>query len=651
MFRSPHGTAPTPVELRPHAAEWFLALPDDEPGLGISAALPPTACRVDHPSGRPWLLGRWDARDMRVASAGRVRVAALGACAAEAAALERTAARVRDVTDLAAASAHIPGSFHLLASVDGTAYLQGTLSGMRRVFRATIAGVTVAADRADVLAALSGGRFDEGLLAARLLVLGDTLPSITVNDALWQGVALIPSDSYLRVAPSGHGSVATRWTPPDADLSLEEGALVLRHALDAAVTARRSSGRVLGSDLSGGLDSTSLCYLAAAGGRPLITFSSDTGDPRDDDLMWAAWAAEGIPHAQRLVVAASELPLHYTDITRPAEPLDEPHPRIADRAAERAVVELLREQGVELRLTGEGGDELVGSSEAYLPGLVRRRPLLALSHLRAFRASGRWSLRTTVRALRPTDPRELLERSARCLSAGLVNTRDLPRDDRAPVAASLPAWATPRTVELVRDRMTRAADEIRVLSRDAAQDELIRGIVEAGQIARCTSQFSASIGLPMSSPFLDDAVVEACLAVRPEERAHPWRYKPLLKAAMRGMVPPRSLTRASKPDGTSLVLRGIRENREKLISLCDDARLARLGMIDARALRAACSTSLWASEDVPAALWDTLACERWLRDLEQLTAPQGRTTPHAPRLARGPHESQDGDVEHAHAAT
>jgi asparagine synthase (glutamine-hydrolysing) len=407
---------------------------------------------------------------------------------------------------------------------------------------------------------------------------------------------------------------------------------------------------VLGADLSGGLDSTSLCYLAATGGRPLITYTSDTGDPRDDDLMWADLAAEGIPHVQRLVVAASELPLHYTDITRRADPLDEPHPDIADLAAERAIVELLRGQGVELRLTGEGGDELLGESESYLPGLFRRRPLLALQHLRAFRAFGRWSWRTTARALRPAQPREQLERSARRLSAGLVNTKDLTRDDRAPVAASLPAWATPRTVELVRDRMIRAAEEFRVLSRDTAQDELIRGIVETGQIARCTSQFSASIGLPVSSPFLDDAVVEACLAVRPEERAHPWEYKPLLKAAMRGMIPPRSLTRVSKTDGTSLVLRGIRENGEKLVSLCEDARLAQLGMIDARALRAACSTSLWASEDVPDAFAGTLACERWLRDLEQLTAPPGRVTPSASRLARGPHWSQDGDVEHARAA-
>src|SRR3954463_4305795 len=126
MNRFPHGTASIPVELRPHGAEWFLALPDDEAGLGISAALPPTACRVDHPSERPWLIGRWDARDMRGASAGRILGAGLGARTAEAAAHQRTAAKSHAVTNSAAASARIPGSFHLLASVDGTAYLQGT---------------------------------------------------------------------------------------------------------------------------------------------------------------------------------------------------------------------------------------------------------------------------------------------------------------------------------------------------------------------------------------------------------------------------------------------------------------------------------------------------------------------------------------------
>src|SRR3712207_9121233 len=107
MDKTARGAAPH-AGLRAHGGEWFLALPDNEAGCGILAVLPPTACRVDHPSGRPWLIGRWDVRDLRVASAGRVRIAGLGACAAEAAALERTAARIHAVTDVAPAVARIP---------------------------------------------------------------------------------------------------------------------------------------------------------------------------------------------------------------------------------------------------------------------------------------------------------------------------------------------------------------------------------------------------------------------------------------------------------------------------------------------------------------------------------------------------------------
>ncbi len=46
--------------------------------------------------------------------------------------------------------------------------------------------------------------------------------------------------------------------------------------------------------------------------------------------------------------------------------------------------------------------------------------------------------------------------------------------------------------------------------------------------------------------FLDDRVIEACLAVRPGERVSPGRYKPVLGAAMCGIVPEECLRRSNK---------------------------------------------------------------------------------------------------------
>ena len=84
-------------------------------------------------------------------------------------------------------------------------------------------------------------------------------------------------------------------------------------------------------------------------------------------------------------------------------------------------------------------------------------------------------------------------------------------------------------------------------------------------------------------------MIEAGLAVRPEERITPWRYKPLIVEAMRGIVPDQSLARQTKANGSGDADPGLRRHRAELLALWDDSRLGRLGLIDAAALRELCT--------------------------------------------------------------
>jgi hypothetical protein len=110
-------------------------------------------------------------------------------------------------------------------------------------------------------------------------------------------------------------------------------------------------------------------------------------------------------------------------------------------------------------------------------------------------------------------------------------------------------------------------------------------------------------------------VIEAGLAVRPEERISPWRYKPLITEAMRGVVPQQTLMRQTKASATYEELVGVRTHRADLLALCEDSWLARLGLIDANALREMIRrpqpTYLQTGD-----LHPTVACEVWLRTLE-----------------------------------
>ncbi|MBB5775431.1 hypothetical protein [Nonomuraea jabiensis] len=86
-------------------------------------------------------------------SAGATRLAVIGRCAFDADRLAVEASRLRDPAHLARPARTLPGSFHLVAALDGRLRVQGTASGLRLVFHARVNGPTVASDRADALAA------------------------------------------------------------------------------------------------------------------------------------------------------------------------------------------------------------------------------------------------------------------------------------------------------------------------------------------------------------------------------------------------------------------------------------------------------------------------------------------------------------------
>ena len=83
----------------------------------------------------------------------------------------------------------------------------------------------------------------------------------------------------------------------------------------------------------------------------------------------------------------------------------------------------------------------------------------------------------------------------------------------------------------------------------------------------------------MESPFLDDRVVEACLQVRHEGRMNPFEFKSLMKTAMASLLPAEFLTRQSKTDGTPLAAEGFTEQRDRIIQIWRESRLAELGLI------------------------------------------------------------------------
>lgn len=595
---------------------WFTVFPDRDSRLAVAELLRSRATHVvHHDSGRPWLMGCWSTDEVVTAQAGTTRVAVIGQSAVTAARLAETAARVDDISDLDRLATTLPGSFHLIAAVGNRIRVQGSASGFRRVFATTVGGTVVTADRADVLARLGSGEFDHRWLAARLVDPG--IPHPACDATPWRDVRAVPAGHYLLVEATGRSRVVRWWSPPEPSLSLPEGAAVLRETLATAVSIRLDAVPVqapIGCDLSGGFDSTSLCFLAKPRWNDLIAVTSTGVDEGDDDAMWAQAAARDLPGVQRLVVAPDHRPRQFADILRPSGS-DEPYPGLRGQAQALALADRLVTGGCTIQLTGHGGDEVVWTRRAYLYDLARTRPWLFYRHFRGHQILRRWPARSAARVL--CDRRDyaawLGDEAARLLAPA---PPDGPAGWGPPLR--LPFWATPAAAEAAEALLAVAADGAEPLSSSRGQHEALALVQTAGRFSRLDAQVVAETGLTRACPFLDDRVVEACLAVRAHERTSPWRYKPLLAEAMRGIVPEMLLQRRTKADTGAEVAAGFRHHGAELLALCDDSLLVRYGLVDAHRLRTAVSQAC-AGATLRPVLVQTLACETWLRSISSET--------------------------------
>lgn len=609
-----HATAERSARL-PRPSCWFVVLADRDP-----VVVPAGVRRVlRHPSGRPWLVGDWPDDAMVVAAAGRSRLALVGCATASPSHLLRLLVAARTVHDLDVAR-EVAGDYHLVAVIDGQRRIQGSATGTRRIFSVRIGGQSVAADRADVLAELAGARLDLTALALSLL---DPSPPYPLDEVMpWSSAEALPPDHYLAVRRDERAEAVRWWRAPAAARSMAEGAPILRAALAEAVAARVAGAHTVSADLSGGLDSTAVCALAARGPAEIVAFTGLAHDPGDDDAQWAALAAAAMPGVAREILPSAALPLVFDGIAAVHESLDRPSIALVDRAKLRAGLERLALYTPRVHLTGFGGDEIAGGSPNYLPGLARRRPWTAVRHLRGHRAQQGWPLAATARGMRARGYQDCLRGMARTIAAARRGELDGRR--RAPLLTALdwtpppvvPGWLTDTALELLADAFADAARRAVPLAPTRCAHADLFAIRAAAGTFRALDQIADQLGPPLAAPLLDDRVVRAALAVRPEERCSPWEYKPLLKEAMRQVVPAECLRRRTKADASAEEDRGLRTNRDVLVRLCDDSPLAELGLVEPDVLRQACRRGP-VPDHRAQALQPTVATDAWLRALRR----------------------------------
>ncbi|MFH9293916.1 asparagine synthase-related protein [Streptomyces sp. NPDC017520] len=620
-----------------HPRDYFVVLPDSAAGAAVAGQLPGTPV-VAHASGRPWVIARLLVREVSHLRRGDDALVLIGPDRVPEAVLAGLLEGARDRAGLERRLARLPGLHHVIARLSGETWIRGTATGLRRIYHARHpeAG-TITSDRPAVLARLIDAPLDDGALALRML---DFLPHPLSRRVVWRGVYETGAGYGLALPAATPGTTAVPgptehrwWEPPPAELSLAEGARRLGDAVAASVRAHVGGLDRISCELSGGLDSTALTFAArATGPAELSLLTVAARDRYSEDETWARRAVEAAGGStstastalDHQIIPADDTPYFYADLASCADELnDEPLPVAPGRARAHLLLGRAHATGSRYHLTGYGGDELfLGLPHAY-QDLFHGNPFTAWSHLGGLRHQLGWPLLPTVRGLlnRSTFPRWL---------AGAVTAEPQPVA-RTPllswgVRQSLRPWFTDHANTLITEEFRAAAEHAEPIDPWRGRHVDIDAVRMGARHFQAMEDIGMTIGLPVAAPFYDDRVLEATLAVRLPERISPWRYKPLLVEAMRGVVPDTLLARTTKDHMSSDEYQGLREHGPELAALWTGSRLAERGLVDSRRLLRLAAEP-FSPVLVEHSISSTVAGETWLRTAEDAwPAPRTRTT-------------------------
>lgn len=557
-----------------------LALPDSEQVSATARkAASVASTRLNHRSGRPWLVAHVPDH-VRIATVqANVAVAVIGQGGPTQDELERAAHSIRTLHDVARLQSSFPGSFSVFGALDGAIFANAPAAQTRRVFQSRVNGVPILSDRADALAHFADLPLDYVAVGARL---SRGLPHPADDLPMWAGVSALPGPEYIIVEPTGQIMTRIWWTRPERRLSRADGAAALRGAMEESIRVRARDHDELTCDLSGGLDSTPLCYFASQTPGGIVARTFFTNDPGGrEDLDWAKRALPAMPGVREHKVFSTDgLPGFYEGLYGLGVPLDEVTqaggaiPRIRHMLTDDT------ERGIDMHLNGLGGDHLLRGVRAWNHTLAKTRPALAWSRARAEDAPAGVPARSTMRQLADRRSYSRWCREVIRDAENNIAPPELPRGNDWSVPLTLPSWLSDDGRNAVLDRLRETVTDAMPLAPTLAGHFDLFTVRQAGRLARSMATVGDAFEVAYESPLLDDRIVEAVLSVRYEERDTPVEWKPLMKEAMRGLLPDSYLRRTTKIGGAPQAVRGYAANYDRLRTLWEDADLLDSGIID-----------------------------------------------------------------------
>ncbi|MCX5401314.1 albusnodin/ikarugamycin family macrolactam cyclase [Streptomyces sp. NBC_00102] len=518
----------------------------------------------------------------------------------------------------------LPGAHLSLMWADGELRVAGDRAGVIPVYWLRHDGVLWWSTAAAALAALAGTGANLPVLLADLTLTGVDTQS---GQAHFEGVRRVPPGHTLILRDNAEPHIAPVNEPNPH--SFEQGVRRLRAALTLAVERRAQAYERITADLSGGMDSTTVACLAARNRPVLAVTYTDAHLADDDDLLYARRVAAetgGITH--QVIDARHTGVAQFDGLADPAElPFtDTPSLALGMLAVKEAQLAPVAAYGTQAHLTGRGGDNVLATEHShYVDQFLARGRLPALrgaaSYARAQRVAP-WRVWRQLGLTAATAYPRALEHLAGTISGPdpLVAQRAARWQNLAWCSVTSAAgWLTPagrRLVAGLAEQRAQAADPHATPA--ALHDRQALEFMGASH-TMFDSIARQKWGIPIHAPFLDTAVVDACLNIPSYQRVREGEYKPLAQAAFTGLVPDFLLRRQTKTAFTTSLYTGLAANAPVLRRIITTSHLAQAGLINTQRATADLDTAIAGAPAPLADLHTLLVTELWLARLPTTT--------------------------------
>ncbi|CCH32728.1 asparagine synthase-related protein [Actinosynnema sp. NPDC047251] len=602
-----------PTGTTPRAPGFLGSYPADRT---LAAAGSASGVWPDLPALIAW--GPWRSGEFRSARCPAGRVLVVGDCLAD---------DTRLHTDLAAALranrpelvTRWPGSYLAVVVTDRELVAFTDLAGQHPLyFHADDGGVVFGTSPLRTAEAAGIGTNPDPLVVAADIFCS-SVPSLTVNRTALAGLHRLDAGEALRVSSTGS---VTRWAyappTPDPTMSAEDCATGLREALDVAVAARMARGGSVSADFSGGLDSTSIAFLAARHRRePLPVFAYHHPDAPADDLSHALHNARLSRHLRLEVVRGTGDTLAYQNLAAAA--CDE-LPDFATTVRERNRLRLrhVAATGGRVHLGGEGADALVVAPPSYLgdlagTGQVGRLLADTRSWAKLRNDSPGRVLTRAVRLSRTPMRGALLDLAQRLRRGDARHPDWVDAISWWPAPGLETGWLSSAARRMLADFVhAHAGRHPDTAGPGVADFTAWHDLRRSGAVQRQLGELARPFGVWPQAPFLDNDVIRACTALPAHRRASGTEFKPLLRTALRERVPADALRRRTKGNYLGEDYRGVRAAAPTIRAMLRDSRLADLGLIEPRSVLASVERTLAGAGTPFPAFNRLIAYDLWL---------------------------------------